>query len=131
MVGAGESAVGSRRASILADALEAVIGAIYLDGGAGAARRILLELYDDRLANLPVGEVLKDAKTRLQEALQARGLPLPEYRVSGMEGPDHAKRFHVICSIESLALLGEGEGTSRQRAEQSAAEKVLEAMDDA
>jgi ribonuclease-3 len=88
---------GFRRASILADAFEALLGAIFIDGGYAACREVVLRLFDPLIANLPAAEDLKDAKTRLQEWLQARGRPLPEYQLLSEEGADHAKKFYVAC----------------------------------
>ncbi len=116
---------GYRRGSILADALEAVIGAIYLDGGFDPARRCILRLYEDRLANLPQVADLKDAKTRLQELLQGRGVGLPVYSVSEVTGEAHAQRFTVLCDVAQLQVRVTGEGSSRRRAEQDAAERAL------
>jgi ribonuclease-3 len=120
---------GFRRASILADALEAVIGAVYLDLGIEAARDAVERLLADRLAVLPSAAELKDPKTRLQERLQASGIPLPAYEVAEVSGEPHAQRFVVRCRVESLGLLAEAEGTSRRRAEQEAASRLLERLE--
>jgi len=120
---------GFRRASILADALEAVIGAIYLDRGMAAARVAIERLLQERMFDLPAASELKDPKTRLQERLQARGLPLPQYEVLEVAGEPHAQRFTVACRVESLNLSVEAAGTSRRRAEQEAAGGVLEQLD--
>jgi ribonuclease-3 len=119
---------GFRRASILADALEAVIGAIYLELGLPAARSAVERLLGPRLAGLPAAAELKDPKTRLQEKLQARGLDLPRYEVTDVCGDPHDQRFTVRCEVGSLGLLADATGTSRRRAEQEAASRVLELM---
>ncbi|HRP86919.1 MAG TPA: ribonuclease III [Gammaproteobacteria bacterium] len=120
---------GFRRDSILADALEAVLGAIYLDGGLDALRTAALHLYGDRLDDLPAHEDLKDPKTLLQERLQARGLPLPTYRLEAVAGEDHRQQFTVSCEIEGLADGASGTGGSRRAAEQAAAARVLAQLD--
>jgi ribonuclease-3 len=128
-LGSGElKSGGFRRKSILADALEALLGAIYLDGGFEAAARVIERLFIPRLDKLPSAAELKDPKTRLQEAVQARGLPLPIYAVETITGEAHNQVFEVSCSVESLALRALGIGPSRRRAEQSAASDVLAAL---
>lgn len=128
-LGSGELKTGGfRRQSILADALEAVIGAAYLDRGLDAARTIVNRLFESRLDDLPGLDELKDPKTRLQELLQARGLPLPSYFVESVEGEAHAQHFRVRCDVPALGLERCGEGASRRRAEQQAAERVLGAL---
>ncbi len=125
-LGSGELKTGGfRRHSILADALEALVGALYLDAGLDAVRRIVVPLFDARVRGLPHPEELKDAKTRLQEHLQARGLPLPRYHLGGVEGEPHEQRFHVRCDAPKLGAHSEGSGSSRRRAEQQAAERLL------
>ena len=119
---------GVRRASILADALEAVIGAIYLELGLPAARSAVERLLGSRLQDLPAASELKDPKTRLQEALQARGIDLPRYEVTEVSGDPHDQRFIVRCEVPSLGLLADATGTSRRRAEQEAASRLLELM---
>ncbi|MEO0421650.1 MAG: ribonuclease III [Pseudomonadota bacterium] len=127
-LGVGEHRSGGfRRSSILADALEALLGAIYLDGGFEAARGCVLRLFESRLADLPEA-AQKDAKTRLQELLQARGLALPRYELIATEGQAHAQRFTASCAVDDLSLLSRGEGTSRQLAEQHAAALMLEGL---
>ena len=116
---------GFRRDSILADALEAVVAAIYLDAGFDACRRTVLGWFETQLVSLPNGGTAKDAKTRLQEWLQARQLPLPEYRLVAAEGDDHEKTFHVVCALDSPATEQTGLGSSRRQAEQAAALAVL------
>jgi ribonuclease-3 len=125
-LGAGElKSGGFRRQSILADALEALCGALYLDGGLAAVEPVVRRLFAARIASLPEPAALKDAKTRLQEYLQSRSLSLPHYAVLGVEGEDHAQRFTVSCEVASLSLSAHGSGSSRRRAEQQAAERLL------
>ena len=125
-LGAGElKSGGFRRQSILADALEALFGALYLDGGLGALGPVIERLFAARIAALPAPATLKDAKTRLQEYLQARSLPLPNYQVLGVSGEDHAQRFTVRCEVATLRLSAQAEGSSRRRAEQGAAAVLL------
>lgn len=126
-LGSGELKTGGfRRQSIVADALEALIGAIYLDAGLDTARMLVLRLLGERIANAPDLDSLKDSKTRLQEYLQARSLPLPVYVVESVAGEPHDQHFRVECRVESLARTGSGEGKSRRRAEQQAAQRILE-----
>jgi ribonuclease-3 len=115
---------GFRRESILADAFEATIAAIYLDGGFDACRDAVRGLFAERIAALRRSS--KDAKTRLQEWLQAKGLPLPHYELVASHGEDHAKTFDVSCAItEPMAFVAEAHGGYRRAAEQDAAELVL------
>ena len=120
---------GHRRDSILADALEAVVAAIYLDAGFEACRAAVLPWFEEALAALPVGKPGKDAKTRLQEWLQARQRPLPAYELVSESGDDHAKLFRVGCTLSDPALAAEGEGGSRRNAEQAAAAAVMEKLE--
>jgi ribonuclease-3 len=125
-LGAGElKSGGFRRQSILADALEALCGAIYLDGGLEALEPIVRRLFAARISALPEPAALKDAKTRLQEYLQSRSLSLPRYAVLSVEGEDHAQRFTVSCEVADLKRSARGSGSSRRRAEQEAAERLL------
>jgi len=117
---------GQRRATILADALEAVFGAVYLDRGLRAAQSVAERLFGDALAALPQAAALKDPKTRLQEWLQGRGLALPAYTVLEVSGEPHEQHFRVRCDVAGLALAAEAEGSSRRRAEQEAAQRILE-----
>ncbi len=115
---------GFRRDSILADAFEALVAAVYLDGGFDACRQSVRELFGERIVAMRRSS--KDAKTRLQEHLQAGGWPLPQYELVASHGEDHAKTFDVRCSIsEPLALAAAASGGSRRTAEQDAAESVL------
>ncbi len=128
-MGGGElKSGGYRRESILADALEAVIGAIYLDGGFAAARETTLHLFADALTTLPEPETLKDSKTRLQEVLQGEGRPLPEYRVLGEHGPPHRRVFQVACRLLDASIETESGGSSRKQAEQDAARLMFEKL---
>lgn len=120
---------GFRRESILADALEAVIGAVYVDSGIEAARVLILRLFAARLAEAKPEGARKDPKTRLQEYLQSRRLPLPDYQVVLIEGDAHAQTFVVECRVDILSEAVRGEGGSRRKAEQSAAEQVLVVLD--
>jgi ribonuclease-3 len=117
---------GQRRATILADALEAVFGAVYLDQGLDAARGAAERLLAGALAALPEAAALKDPKTRLQEWLQGRGHALPAYTVLEVSGEPHEQRFRVRCDIPALSLSAVAEGSSRRRAEQEAAQRILE-----
>jgi ribonuclease III len=129
-LGSGELKTGGfRRQSILADAFEGVCGALYLDGGLVAAEAVIERLLQPRIAALPAPHELKDAKTRLQEYLQSRGLALPRYQVERVEGEAHAQTFHVSCEVPVLGLAAEGRGSSRRRAEQEAAERILSGLD--
>lgn len=121
---------GHRRDSILADALEALVAAIYLDTGFEACRAVVLPWFEDALAALPVGKPEKDAKTRLQEWLQSKQRPLPLYELISESGDDHAKQFVARCTLSEPPLAAEGEGTSRRIAEQAAAAAVLEKLYD-
>jgi ribonuclease-3 len=116
---------GYRRKSILADALEAVIGAIFIDAGHAAADAAIRRLYASRLADLPSPETLKDPKTRLQEHLQARHQPLPLYETIEHRGPPHEPVFTIHASIESLGLNVTATGRGRRGAEQQAAGQLL------
>jgi ribonuclease-3 len=125
-LGSGElKSGGFRRQSILADALEALCGALFLDGGLGAAEAVITRLLGPRIAALPDPALLKDAKTRLQEYLQARSLAVPQYEVEGVEGEPHAQTFRVSCEVAALGRRVHGGGSSRRRAEQEAAARML------
>ncbi|MGH8293174.1 MAG: ribonuclease III [Gammaproteobacteria bacterium] len=119
---------GQQRQSIQADALEAIIGAVFLDGGWDSARSVIQHLFGARLARPPALAALKDSKTQLQELLQARALPLPVYVLEKITGQDHAQTFHVACRLLSPALSASGAAGSRRGAEQEAAGRVLELM---
>src|SRR5262245_44318499 len=119
---------GAQRASILADALEALIGAVFLDGGFEAARTLVQRLFGEVIASTEIGGWAKDAKTELQEWLQARRLPVPTYRIAATRGQAHAQTFEVECVVPALALTETGEGRSRRQAEQEAARRMLDAL---
>ena len=118
---------GFRNASILADSFEAVLGAIFLDGGFSACREVILRLFSPLIESMPSVEQLKDPKTRLQEWLQARALPLPVYELEFEEGAAHAKTFYVSCTLED-GTRSEAHGNSRSAAEQSAAGIILDRL---
>jgi ribonuclease-3 len=128
-LGPGELRTGGfRRRSILADALEALFGAIYLDGGFEAAYAAISRVFEPSIEELAGTADLKDPKTRLQEYLQGRGLALPRYTVERIEGESHMQRFSVSCDVAALGLRASGEGASRRAAEQEAARQVLDAI---
>jgi ribonuclease-3 len=128
-LGAGELKTGGfRRASILADALEAILGAIFLDSGFDAAAAVVARLLGTRMSELPAADALTDPKTRLQEALQAHGLAVPVYTLTAVAGDPHAQSFTVSCEVPVLGVSAVGEGGSRRRAEQLAAAKLLELL---
>lgn len=127
-MGGGElQSGGFRRESMLADAVEALIGAVLLDSGFEAARELVLRLFTPAIERLDSTPVLKDSKTQLQELLQGRAAPLPAYELLRVEGEPHAQTFHVNCTVEfqSRRVSAQASGVSRRRAEQAAAEKVL------
>lgn len=129
-LGEGEVAAGPEpRPSILADALEAVLGAVFLDGGYDAARKTVLATFSPLIERLDPERPAKDAKTRLQEILQAKHRRLPQYRVVAVAGEAHKQSFEVECFVTELNLRAIGTGTSRQRAEQQAAKAMLERLE--
>lgn len=130
-LGPGEMKTGGhRRDSILADALEAIVAAIYLDAGFETCRAVVLPWFQAAMAALPPpNKVGKDAKTRLQEWLQGRQKPLPVYALLNEGGEDHARVFQVSCVLADPALRTDGEGSSRRAAEQVAAEAALSAIE--
>jgi ribonuclease-3 len=117
---------GFRRPSILADAFEALIGAVYLDGGFAAAEKVLTELYRPLLAVIDPAAPGKDPKTRLQEYLQGRRFGLPQYSIVSVDGEAHEQHFRVECAIPELSIHSQGEGTTRRAAEQEAARSAYE-----
>lgn len=119
---------GAQRASILADALEALIGAVFLDGGFDASKDLVQRLFGEVIAGTEIGGWAKDAKTELQEWLQARRLPVPTYRIVATRGQAHAQTFEVECVVPALGLTEAGEGRSRRQAEQDAARRMLDAL---
>ncbi|WP_407275396.1 ribonuclease III [Halothiobacillus sp. DCM-1] len=132
VLGSGElKSGGFRRDSILADALEAMIGAVYLDQGFAVAKAVLDRLFDPLLARLPDAASLKDPKTRLQEWLQGARRELPSYEVTGTWGQAHQQVFEVTCRLSDQATISVGRGSSRRKAEQAAAEQMLARLTDA
>jgi ribonuclease-3 len=126
-LGEGElKSAGWRRPSILADALEAIVGAVYLDGGFDAAQQVVAFLYRDKLQTIDPRAIDKDAKSQLQEYLQSKKMDLPEYQVVSIEGEAHAQTFTVQCFIKKLKLTTTGVGTSRRVAEQQAAKLAMD-----
>ncbi len=125
-LGAGELKSGGwRRDSILANTLEAIIGAVYLDSDFITSQKVVLNIYDAELKSLDVNKVGKDPKTVLQEILQARKMPLPIYTVVNEYGEAHKKTFVVTCQVQVMGKLIEANGKSKRRAEQAAASKIL------
>lgn len=116
---------GAQRAAILADAVEALVGAVFLDGGAVAAEAVVDLMFAEQLKSLPDAATLKDPKTRLQEWLQGRGLPLPSYAVTAVRGRDHEQTFVVECEVREKNVRSAGQGRSRRAAEQEAAAAML------
>jgi len=128
-LGAGELKSGGRdRDSILADGFEAVIGAIYLDGGLESCRECLLRVLGSKLEQLEPDAAEKDPKTRLQECLQSRHLPLPIYSIVDTQGDDHDQAFTVQCTLPSLENTTYGHGLNRRSAEQDAAHQALDCL---
>jgi ribonuclease III len=126
-LGEGElKSAGWRRPSILADALEAIVGAVYLDGGFDAAETVVLKLFAEKLSTIDPKSIDKDAKSQLQEYLQSKKIELPDYVVVSIEGEAHAQSFKVECVINKLNIKTLGEGTSRRNAEQQAAQLAME-----
>jgi ribonuclease-3 len=126
ILGGGEQKSGGhRRESILADALEAIFAAVFLDSGIDAAKDMIEHVFVDRLANLPDVDELRDPKTRLQEWLQARKMELPVYDLVSVSGREHKRRFEVSCVIEEAAITTKGTSTTRRKAEQIAAARML------
>jgi ribonuclease-3 len=121
---------GHTRSSILADGLEALFAAVYLDGGPVPAERVILALLQKPLEETTLDGCQKDAKTRLQEYLQAHQHGLPEYEILAIDGVAHDQRFSCRCTVADLSISAEGIGKSRRKAEQAAAEGVLRQFDD-
>jgi ribonuclease III len=125
-LGEGESKSGGhKRPSILADALEALIGAVYVDAGFMAARALVYRLFEDVEINPQMQALGKDPKTELQEWLQGRKKKLPQYQVAGITGAAHQQTFEVQCQIDGMAHIASGQGASRRAAEQAAASAML------
>jgi ribonuclease-3 len=124
-LGDGEVKSGGRqRPSILADALESLFGALFLDANFDAASQVIQALYATQVASIDPNQSAKDAKTLLQEVLQSRRLPLPDYALMGTRGEAHAQTFHIDCVIAALAIRTHGIGNSRRAAEQNAAQQA-------
>ncbi|MEN8169599.1 MAG: ribonuclease III [Pseudomonadota bacterium] len=119
---------GFRRSSILADSFEALLGAIYIDSNIATVQRVILQLFAERLAAVNPDSAPKDPKTRLQEYLQSRQLALPVYEVTQITGKAHAQTFTVSCRIEGLDEVVVAQGSSRRKAEQAAANLILEKL---
>lgn len=131
LLGPGElKSGGFRRDSILAGALEAIIGAIWLEGGYEASREFIARIFSAEIDEVSLDQVIKDPKTRLQEYLQARQCALPAYQVVDVSGRDHAQVFRVECRVDSLPAAVTGSGGSRRKAEQDAAARALEYLQD-
>lgn len=131
VLGQGElKSGGYRRGSILADALEAVIAAVFLDGGIEASKSLVLSLYHSRLNDEALDNNLKDPKTQLQEYLQAQRKPLPDYTLIKVQGEEHEQLFYVNCKVEGLKLSAVGLGPNRRKAEQDAAKQLLQLIKD-
>lgn len=126
-LGRGADAAGEReRENVLADAVEALVGAVYLDRGIPEARELAAAIVDDPLSGLePGGAIGRDAKSELQERVQAAGVASPRYRVVGSEGPDHRREFVVVVEVDGV-IAGEGRGRSKKLAEQAAARAAIE-----
>lgn len=119
---------GFRRASTLADALEATFAAVFFDGGFDAVRQVILTLYKSRLDDPNLNDTLKDAKTQLQEYLQSKKLPLPEYTLTQVIGEEHDQVFYVRCDIPNMKQSTEGHAETRRKAEQLAAKQLLQTL---
>jgi len=129
VLGSGERKTGGhRRESILADALEAIFGAAFLDSGFGAAKGIIENVYASRLQTLPDVDELRDPKTRLQEWLQKRKMALPEYDLVAVTGKAHMQKFEVSCAVNEGAMTAHGKSTTRRKAEQKAAADMLKQL---
>lgn len=129
ILGEGElKSSGWRRPSILADSVEAIIGAVFIDGGISAANDLIIFWFKDRINYINPDNIQKDSKSVLQELLQSKKLPVPDYNVVSIEGEAHCQHFKVSCSVEKLGISIEGEGSSRKIAEQSAADEVIKKL---
>lgn len=131
ILGPGElKSGGYRRESILADTVEAIFGALYQDSGLDAVKSLILRLYEERLSSIDVNEVVKDAKTRLQELLQSRKQPLPLYSVTEVKRADNEPLFEASCQVAILKKLIIAQGSSHRKAETLAAERALKLIED-
>ena len=129
ILGPGEMKSGGyRRASILADTMEAIIGAVHLDSDFARCKRLILAIYQKPLAIISSNENLKDPKTRLQEYLQSRKLPLPEYHLDEVTGESHNQFFTISCHVSCFEKSTIGKGSSRRKAEQESAELALDLL---
>jgi ribonuclease-3 len=129
ILGGGEQKTGGhRRQSILADALEAIFAAVFLDSGIDPAKTMIRRVFADRLADLPHADDLRDSKTRLQEWLQSRQMPLPVYELVSTSGKDHRQTFEVSCTVEGRPEATLGTATTRRKAEQQAAAGMLSGL---
>lgn len=129
ILGVGElKSGGHRRTSILADALEALFAAVFLDGGLEPASKVILKLFHSRLNDSSLNDSLKDAKTRLQEYLQSKKIALPEYEISSIVGNETDQTFQINCRVAALNMESSGEGSTRRKAEQAAAKMMLKAL---
>lgn len=129
IMGSGElRAGGQSRDSTLADAVEAILCAVYLDQGMATCEAVYERLFNKRFDALDLNRSIKDPKTRLQEYLQSRNLGLPEYEVRGTSGKQHKQQFYVDCTVHDLSITSSGEGASRRKAEQDAASKALDSI---
>lgn len=127
ILGAGElKSGGHKRDSILEDAVEAIIGAVYLDSNQERCKKLILDWFEQHLANIKPGNEQKDPKTRLQEYLQGRKVALPDYEVTEITGQSHNQQFTVKCITSVVDIEVIAKGTSRRKAEQSAAQQVLD-----
>jgi ribonuclease-3 len=130
-LGSGEKKTGGhRRESIIADAVEAIFAAVYLDAGMKAAREVIFTVLGERIDRLPQGGELRDPKSRLQEFLQAKKIALPDYQMERVTGKAHAQTFEVSCRVAELELKSNGKGSSRRAAEQAAAEAMLTRLEE-
>ena len=129
ILGEGElKSAGWRRPSILADSVEAIIGAVFIDGGISDTSDLILDWFKDRIDLINPDKIEKDSKSVLQELLQSKKITLPDYNIVSIEGEAHCQHFRVSCSIPKLGLSIEGEGSSRKIAEQGAAEEILKKL---
>ena len=132
VLGSGErKSGGHRRESILADALEAIFGAVFLDAGYAASSKLIEKAFGDRLLDLPDPDELRDPKSRLQEWLQARHMALPEYDLVHVTGEAHRQQFEIRCTISGSESTATGNGASRRNAEQQSAERMLSILEEA
>ncbi len=119
---------GWRRPSVLADAIEAIVGAVFMDAGFAAAEAVVLRLFESLFAEIDPKAIGKDAKSQLQEHLQGRKMDLPQYKVVDIQGEAHCQIFHVSCEIAKLSIKTQGQGNSRRVAEQQAAQLAFQAL---